>query len=136
MLIEPRVRHCAKPLWPRTTSTQSAVGARSSVAHAGAPLDRRLDAGPRHTQSAADDDAAIRAVFTAIDPARMKENSRVAEELWRPQFVDRLAIRLGELGGPAEEPDLFALATSLPCDALRPVVRKELLDHWTDGDAL
>jgi hypothetical protein len=28
------------------------------------------------------------------------------------------------------------LATSLPCEVLRPVVRKQLFDHWTDGEAL
>jgi hypothetical protein len=82
------------------------------------------------------DDEAIRAVFAAIDPARLKEACGAAEELWRADFIDRLAGRLGELDGPGEAPDLFGLATSLPCEVLRPVVRKQLFDHWTDGEAL
>jgi hypothetical protein len=90
---------------------------------------------PDTPQTQSDDDA-IRAVFAAIDPARLKEACGTAEELWRSDFIDRLAGRLGELDGPSEAPDLFALATSLPCEVLRPVVRKQLFDHWTDGEAL
>jgi hypothetical protein len=66
----------------------------------------------------------------------LKEACRAADELWRADFIDRLAGRLGELDGPSEAPDLFALATCLPCEALRPVVRKQLFDNWTDGEEL
>jgi hypothetical protein len=90
---------------------------------------------PDTPQTGSDDDA-IRAVFAAIDPARLKEAYGAADELWRADFIDRLAGRLDELDGPREAPDLFALAASLPCEVLRPVVRKQLFDHWIDGEAL
>jgi hypothetical protein len=84
----------------------------------------------------ASDDAAIRSVFAAREPARLEETCRIADELWSGAFVERMARQLGEVTSATEQPDLFALATSLPSDTLRPIVHKHMMDHWADGASL
>jgi hypothetical protein len=84
----------------------------------------------------AGEDQALRSVFAGMAPALLEENSRAIEVLWSQAFLDKLGQRLRDAGGALDEPGLFALATSLPCDSLRPIVRAHLYKHRNDGDAL
>ena len=72
----------------------------------------------------------------AIAPDPGPEFLRAAEALWGKDFVGQLAAQLEALDGPDQQPDLFALATSLPFDETRTVVREKLSDAWHDGVAL
>jgi len=81
-------------------------------------------------------DAAVRSALMSLEPAQLQQSYQTAEVLWSQASIDKLAARLEELQNPQEDGELMALATSLPADALRPIVRKHLFEHWTDGDAL
>ena len=78
-----------------------------------------------------------RTMTMPIQPSLIEvQNSCAAEALWGKDFVGQLAAQLEALDGPDQQPDLFALATSLPFDETRTVVRKKLSDAWHDGVAL
>jgi hypothetical protein len=81
-------------------------------------------------------EAAIRAVFESRQPAPLQETVQVTNELWSPAFVKRLAAQLGEARNASNQADLFALATSIPSDLIRPVVHQHLSEHWLEGAEL
>jgi hypothetical protein len=91
---------------------------------------------PDTVQLNSTDDAAVRSVFAALAPALLSESRSIGEVVWSNFFIDRVAARLNELPGPATEPDLWALATSIPSDVLRPIIRRQLFEHWIEGDSL
>ncbi|MEX2138680.1 MAG: hypothetical protein WD894_05425 [Pirellulales bacterium] len=139
MLLEPRgenlAAQAALALADNFDAGQRTTLQRQLLAHARRSIDTLMGA-PDTPLLRATDDAAIRSVFAAREPAPLEESRRSVEQLWSQTFVDRLVRQLSEVRGATDQPDLFALATSLPSDALRPIVRKHLTDHWTQGASL
>jgi hypothetical protein len=116
-------------------SNQRVTLQRNLLAQARRAIDAAMSV-PDTAQLNSTDDAAVRSVFAALAPALLSESRSIGEVVWSNFFIDLVAARLNELRGPATEPDLWALATSMPSDVLRPIIRRQLFDHWIEGDSL
>jgi hypothetical protein len=87
----------------------------------------------QHMRSTAD----MRSANIALpDASKSAESFRVADHLWSDGFVSALGRRLEEIGTPTDEPDLWAIATSIPNSQLRRTSREILMKHWREGEVV
>ncbi len=70
------------------------------------------------------------------DAAKSAESFRLADHLWNDAFASALAQRLEDIGTPTAEPELWAVATSIPNSRLRRTSRTILMKHWPEGEAI
>jgi hypothetical protein len=81
--------------------------------------------------------AELRTANLAIpDSLKTAESFRLADHLWSDEFVSALGSRLEEVGAPTDEPELWAIATSIPNSQLRRTSRAILMEHWRDGESI
>ena len=70
------------------------------------------------------------------DISKTAESFRLADHLWSEDFASALGQRLEDAGTPTAEPELWAIATSIPNSRLRRTSRAILMKHWADGEAI